>query len=183
MVGVWFVGFLGWLCIVVFYGGGCSAIPPLWGVWLRVFIFLYQHLIRNIIYYFFIYRGMCIYRTYDKYIVHIIIIFFNVHICTLVLFYVHGDKIVILGGGVVFDIFLTQIGENWCVVFFSCLEASRGFSLCQCCVVLCQIWCFLCHVVSFVLGFVSVCVVCVSFLCHVCQVCNTALWIKYYFLC
>lgn len=55
---------------------------------------------------------MCIYRTYDKYIVHIIIIFFNVHICTLVLFYVHGDKIVILGEGVVFDIFLTQIGEN-----------------------------------------------------------------------
>ena len=69
------------------------------------------------------------------------------------------------------------------MVFFSCLEASRGFSLCQCCVVLCQIGCFLCHVVSFVLGFVSVCVVCVSFLCHVCQVCNTALGIKYYFLC
>nr|DAZ36162.1 MAG TPA: hypothetical protein [Caudoviricetes sp.] len=31
---------------------------------------------------------MCIYRTYDKYIVHIVIIFFIVHICTLVLFYV-----------------------------------------------------------------------------------------------
>ena len=42
---------------------------------------------------------MCIYRTYDKYIVHIDIIFFNVHICTLVLFYVHEDKIVIFWGG------------------------------------------------------------------------------------
>ena len=181
MVGVWFVCFLGWLCIVVFfYGGGVLPIPPLWGVWLLVFMFLYQHIIRNIIYYFFIYRGMCIYRTYDKYIVHIIIIFFNVHWYS---FMYTEDKIVIFGGGVVFDIFLTQIGENWCVVFFYWLKASRGFSLCQCYVILCQTWCFLCHVVSFVLGFVSVCVVCVSFLCHVCQVCNTTLWIKYYFLC
>lgn len=100
-------------CVLLFFMVGFALPYPPCGVCgCGFFIFLYQHLIRNIIYYFFIYRGMCIYRTYDKYIVHIVIIFFNVHICTLVLFYVHGDKIVILGGGVVFDIFLTQIGEN-----------------------------------------------------------------------
>ena len=82
--------FFGVVVYLLFFMVGGSAIPPpVGGVWLRVFYFLYQHLIRNIIYYFFIYRGMCIYRTYDKYIVHIVIIFFNVHICTLVLFYVH----------------------------------------------------------------------------------------------
>lgn len=170
MVGVWFVGFLGWLCIVVFYGGGCSAIPPLWGVWLRVFIFLYQHLIRNIIYYFFIYRGMCIYRTYDKYIVHIIIIFFNVHICTLVLFYVHGDKIVILGGVWCLTFFwrkLVKIDVWSSFLVWRLLVGFRCVSVVLFCVkygVFCVMLCHLCWVLcQFVLCVSVFCVMCVRF--------------------
>ena len=58
--------------------------------------------------------------------------------------------------------FLTQNGENYCVSFFHQIKDSGGFSLCQCCVSLCQIWCFLCQS----------CVICAIFcvsLCHVCQ--------------
>lgn len=79
-------------CVLLFFmvGGVASAIPPLWGVWLVVFLFFFISILYEILYIIFLYIwGMCIYRTYDKYIVHIVIIFFNVHICTLVLFYVH----------------------------------------------------------------------------------------------
>ena len=88
-------------CVLLFFMVGCSAIPPLWGCVVAGFYVSLMTSYTKYIYYFFIYRGMCIYRTYDKYIVHIDIIFFNVHICTLVLFYVHEDKIVIFWGGVV----------------------------------------------------------------------------------
>lgn len=100
-------------CVLLFFMVGVALPYPPCGVCGCEFLFFFISILYEILYIIFLYiGGMCIYRTYDKYIVHIVIIFFNVHICTLVLFYVHGDKIVILGGGVVFDIFLTQIGEN-----------------------------------------------------------------------
>lgn len=100
-------------CVLLFFMVGFALPYPPVGCVVAGFLFFFISILYEILYIIFLYiGGMCIYRTYDKYIVHIVIIFFNVHICTLVLFYVHGDKIVILGGGVVFDIFLTQIGEN-----------------------------------------------------------------------
>ena len=107
---------------------------------------------------------MCIYRTYDIYIVHVFIIFFIVHICTLVLFYVHLDKIIVLWGGVCVSVFLTQIGENCSRVFFRRIKDSRGFLhvgfmsfVCGFCVILC----YLCYFMSFV----SVYFFCVRFFC------------------